>query len=370
MNYYCPVCERRALDGNLYCERIECPAEQASILLDEGDFGGEFEIEKVMTILPSSAIYRANRHGEQLYLKIAHQGVANRERLKREALFLQKTAGGRHAVPYLPTLLAPYFSTATNQEVYGKVGLRGQLLYYSVFAHMPADALPSVLAKHAQLWVNHVGWLMLELSTVIAFLHHSGLYHFGLCPGAVLVRFDEQPPHVPRLLLVDLGIAADRTEVARVWYQSFLNASYTAPELIDVRSFLPKSEPQSVPLDFRVDVYGLGLLLYELLIGEPAFPRGEKTHQEVLQAVLNGNRPVMDRRDDVKQLADIALTASHAKLANRPNDAGAFGQELRRFFGDIPEEPKSRWPNPRRMLMVAGLMLAVAFVLTLVLLLT
>lgn len=51
MKQVCLLCERTALDNNLYCQEIYCPAEKSPNILDYGEWIGDIEIIKPITIL-------------------------------------------------------------------------------------------------------------------------------------------------------------------------------------------------------------------------------------------------------------------------------------------------------------------------------
>ncbi len=365
----CPLCDQHARDGNLYCEKPECPAERALLLLDEGDLVGDLEIVKTISVLHSAAIYEALRHDEKVFVKVAHQGEQHRERLKREAAVLRRFLGSRHALPYLPTLLPPFSYAAVGRDdaAYGKIGFSELLLYYYVFAHSPSEALGTVLARQPQLWINHVGWIMVGVATAVSYLQRAGISDFALCPDAILVRFDDDPPRTPRVLLADLGVAAGQQDWSRAWYPELVPPAYAAPELIDDRKQALKHDPQTVRVDPRTDVYGLGATLYELLVGEPPVTARPRSLDAILEAIQAGNLVEMSRREDVRSVAEIALQATAAKPAQRTESPATFGKQLLDIFGDVPEEKKRRAPSRRTIFAVIGALLLIAILLALAL---
>jgi hypothetical protein len=71
----------------------------------------------------------------------------------------------------------------------------------------------------------------------------------------------------------------------------------------------------------------------------------------------------MDRVDDVKAVAELALQATDVKPARRIADPLTFGQQLQGQFGPIPEPKRRRTVSTRTLLVVAGALLAIAFLL-------
>jgi serine/threonine protein kinase len=227
------------------------------------------------------------------------------------------------------------------------------LLYFYLFEHVEGEPLRDVLTKNPQLWINHVGWLMISLATAVNFLHANNFYHLGISPDIVLVRFDDDP-NVPRILLFDLGVMSDAQSLSNHWHHFFVPPAYTAPELLS---------SSAVRVSHATDVYGLGLTLYELLVGEPAYIFKLHSDQEVYWAVQNNRRNPMNRMEDVKKVAQIALQATAPDKSQRQPDTAVFINELKTYFGAVPGPKPSRWPSLNTILLVIAAILAVAFVI-------
>ncbi|MFN0063106.1 MAG: serine/threonine-protein kinase [Myxococcaceae bacterium] len=95
--------------------------------------------------------------------------------------------------------------------------------------------------------------LVAQVCDALTYLHGQGFVHGKLSPAMVYVR-----DQGARLMDYGLGLAP-RSAVSRA--PSWSEALYRCPELW-----------QGKRLDARSDVYGLGLLLYETLVGMPVFP--------------------------------------------------------------------------------------------------
>lgn len=353
MKQVCLLCERTSPDNNLYCQETYCPAEMSPTILDYGEWLGDIEIVKPVIVLRSAVLYEATHQKKNVFLKVAHPGAENKERLKREAEFLRDIQLRKTQSKYLPMLLPPYASTTIKVDAYGKTMLRGHLLYFYLFEHVEGEPLRDIITENPQLWINHICWIVISLAYAIAYLHSKGLYHYGLSPEMVLVRFDEEP-NIPRVLLFDLGIASDAPNLKTNWYPFFALPAYTAPELIGNGKVRP---------EYTTDVYGLGLILYELLVGEPAYTFKLQGDAEVYRAIQRNRIVKMNRVEDVKTVADIAIQAVNPQIAQRQQDATVLAKQLLGYFGEIPPEKKSRWPSLRTILIIIAALLAIAFLI-------
>ncbi len=347
MKQDCLLCERTSPDNNLYCQEVYCPAEMSPTILDHGEWLGNIEIVKPIIVLRASVLYEARHQNNKVLLKVAHPGPENRERLKREAEFLKSIQTKKARVAHLPRLLPPYANTTLDGEPYGKVVLQGHLLYFYLTEHFEGEPLRDMLTTNQQMWVYHIGWLMTHLASAVAFLQSKGRFHFGVSPDTVLVRLDAESA-APDIQLFDLGVACDREGLKDSWHPFFVRPAYTAPELIGVR--VPAA-------NYATDVYGLGITLYELLVGEPPYAYKLTSDEQVYEAVAKGRLVDMTRDQDVKAAAEIAVKATNSDIGSRFPNAAEMVKALQTCFGNVPQP--SRRLNKQLTLLVAGALLAI-----------
>src|SRR6266496_4377176 len=86
MKKVCLFCERTSPDNNLFCQETDCPAEMSPYILDYGEWLGDIEIIRPITVLRSSALYEARHNKQKVLLKVAHPGPEHTERLKRRTV--------------------------------------------------------------------------------------------------------------------------------------------------------------------------------------------------------------------------------------------------------------------------------------------
>lgn len=349
----CTLCDRTASDGNLWCQEIDCPIGQMPSIFSYGEPFGDLEIVKVVTVLPASAVYEAVRGGQPVLLKIAHDGY--QARLKREAKFLWQLQEKKILHPMLPTLLPAHRGTTIP---YSKSAFQGRMKYYCIFEHSDGDTLREFLLKDPQPWFQHAGWIALGLADVVGLLHQEGLLHLALCPESVQVRFESNKEYeVPRIKLLDLGAATDHQNVALDWHNEFVPMAYTAPELMGKR---PKANAST-------DIYGIGLILYELLAGHPAFEFRLREKAAIRKDVLQSKKQGLSR-DDLTTLPPIAERATQLKARMRYQSAEEILQELLSTLPPLPKEKsKRKWDrNSVIILLLAAILIPMLLVLALI----
>jgi serine/threonine protein kinase len=353
MKQVCLQCERTSPDNNLLCPEVFCPAELAQNLLEFGEWVGDIEIVRLKVILRSGALYEATHRGRRVLLKVAHPGPHHSARIAREAEFLRTAclAGG---IATLPALRDPHADgPATAQsEACAKIVLGPHLLHYSLYDYFDGEPLRDILMKNPQLWVDHIGQILLGLAEAITYLHAHNCFHFGLSPESLLVEFDEKSG-APYILLIDLGLITTGERLRGDWYNEFVFPAYLAPEFVGATGLTPRSQ---------TDVYGLGLVLYELLVGEPAVRFKLRSDLEIYRLVQLGSRVPMTRTADVAALAAIATQAVQKQPEARQATVADLAQQVAQYILPAPPRKRRGWLKPRTLLLLAGSVLAAAFV--------
>ncbi len=130
--------------------------------------------------------------------------------------------------------------------------------------------LTKILRTHGSVRPDRALWLVRRLADALRHAHHDvRVVHRDIRPSNVMVR-GQGPDAEVRLIDFGLGVFIERDLVSRITKtgQGVVGGHYTAPELVaDPRLVNPAS-----------DIYSLGVLWYEMLVGRPPAGRDlEKT---------------------------------------------------------------------------------------------
>jgi serine/threonine-protein kinase len=316
-------------------------------VFDYGEYLSDIQIVRMIRVLRTATIYEAMRMGQRVMLKVAHDGC--QEQLKREATTLA-TLAKIQVHPMLPLLLPAYQFAEGEQRPYGKTVFQNQTKYYMVFQYIEGEFLRDMLLKNPQPWYQHASWMIISLADALAFIHVKGLkLHLNITPESVLVRTDKEG--IPRPMLVDLGIVSEPQLVTPSWSQKYAHPAYVPPELLE-RGV--QAGPQS-------DVYGLGLLLYEMLAGAPAYRFKMRDEDDVRRDVRKLAPPPLNRTDLSEDVSTIVLQAIDRNPASRHQDMRTLAKALRVKFGEVPPEKKGRRIDRR--LIAAGIAIVLLILL-------
>ena len=172
--------------------------------------------------------------------------------------------------------------------------------------------------------------LMLEALEAVAEAHELGLVHRDIKPSNLFLAARKGKP--PILKVLDFGIVKDQANEQRLTATGTLpgTPAYMAPEQVAMQLHL---------IDARVDVWALGITLYELLTGDIPF---DGTMTEMLTKIRSEATPrIRGRRPDVApELETLVMRCLAKNPAERFKNAGEMAQMLRelRQFGLVRSE--------------------------------
>ena len=162
----------------------------------------------------------------------------------------------------------------------------------------------------------------------LAYSHSKGIIHRDIKPGNVMITDDGD------IKVMDFGIARALSDV---------NATMTSTwNVVGTAQYLSPEQAQGLACDRRSDIYSVGCLLYELLVGEPPFS-GETPVAIAYQHVSADLIPASDYVEEIDKNIDTILSVALAKdPANRYQDAGAMLADLKLAIKGEPVTTKIR----------------------------
>jgi len=231
---------------------------------------------------------------------------------------------------------------------------------YYVMPFVEGESLRARLARVRQLPLDEALDIARSVAAALDYAHRHGVIHRDIKPENILLAGDDRADASRwQALVADFGVAfAVESLGSSRMTESGLTVgtpAYMSPE---------QASAERQP-DARSDVYALGAVVYEMLVGEPPFTG--PTAQSVVAKVMS-ERPasVRTRRDSVPLSVDTAVSRALAKVpADRFATAAQFGDALSERqptpsepFGGRAAHPRVRWTTAVPWLVAAAAMAA------------
>ena len=181
--------------------------------------------------------------------------------------------------------------------------------YFVVEEYIDGQTLKELLAANVKLSFDQIFDLALNLNLALEHIHGHGIIHGNLKPANIFLTSDG---------IKIAGFGQGRLVEGR----NLLNA----PVLQISATYLAPEQILGQPLDARVDLYAMGVTLYQLFTGKPPFVG---TDQEVLLAQLH-QVPHSPREIN----PDLSLSLEHLALkllAKNPNERYTSAKQVRRI---------------------------------------
>ena len=187
-------------------------------------------------------------------------------------------------------------------RVYGSGEADG--VHYLALEYVEGTDLSALLTAEHRLEPRRALELLAQVAHALDAAHARGILHRDVKPGNILIAPATASRPGDRAVLTDLGLSKEPGADASALTVpgDFVGTTqYTAPEQILGRR-----------ADHRADVYSLGCVLYECLVGDPPFPG--PVDQEVLYGHLQEPPPrPSERRDGLPAALDEVIARALAK---------------------------------------------------------
>ena len=180
-----------------------------------------------------------------------------------------------------------------------------------------------------------------QIAEGLAKAHEAGITHRDMKPENLMVSCDGF------VKILDFGLAKVASPVGEQHETRTLSSWQTQPGIvIGTVQYMSPEQASGAPLDFRSDQFSFGLVLYEMVTGKRAFPRG--TAAEILVAIMREpTEPIAVQNPDVPAPLCWAIERC---LAKDPDKRYVSTRDLARDLAAIRErfsEKPARQAEPR-----------------------
>lgn len=178
---------------------------------------------------------------------------------------------------------------------------------YNVMEYIPSGDLFHHLRAQRNFTEEQTRFYTAQLVLTFEYLHNLGIIYRDLKPENILLGADGY------LKLIDFGLAKELPEGKRS-YTFCGTPEYIAPEIILCKGYSK-----------AVDWWALGILIYEMYMGQPPFQ--DENPMKIYEKIISENTRIYypksfppELKDLLKNLIEIDLTKRYGNLRNGVND--------------------------------------------------
>jgi eukaryotic-like serine/threonine-protein kinase len=193
--------------------------------------------------------------------------------------------------------------------------------YFIVMELVDGVSLAEMLRNSVTLTAARSAQIVAQVAAALGYAHRSGVVHRDVKPGNILITREGQ------VKVTDFGIA-----------QAVSSEDHLAEEgsVMGTATYFSPEQAEGAAVDGRSDVYSLGVVLYEMLVGRPPFV-GDTPVEVSSQHVHNAVPPMSQFSSSVPpDLEAIVMEALNKSPSNRYQSADEMRADLIRFSEGQP----------------------------------
>jgi serine/threonine-protein kinase len=321
----CPKCGAEYPDTTTLCPSDGVALEKTDDSLIGQTLAGKYRIEERLSEGGMGTVYRGTHvlMDKTVAVKVLRPSLAADEKIVAR---FSREARAASKISHPHALSVTDFGESDNGVV------------FLVMEYLSGKTLKEIIRQEGPMPLPRVVEILRQVGGALDAAHGEGVVHRDLKSDNIMLLSSSGTDYSK---VLDFGIAKIKEP------EGEYNPGLTAPDLVigTPQYMSPEQCSQSPDIDARSDIYSLGVILYEMLVGHVPFTGGSPT-AIMLKHLQHPAPSVLDERSDIpEQVARVVARA----LEKRPEDRYEMVSELVEDFtiaaGMEPAGASSRAPS-------------------------
>ena len=323
---YCPRCHRHLPQNFRFCpqdgaETVERAAVDSFAVsktkLTDATLGDRYRIRGFIGCGGMARVYLAEdaKTNKPVAVKVL-QSPYREDEDNRERFLAEARTTARIGHPGIVTLL--------------EAGVREEDdAPYLVMEFLYGESLGDYLARHKQIPVEDgLPWIR-QAAAALSAAHRKGIVHRDVKPDNLFLVGEPDEPHT--LKIIDFGLSKVQTRQMTA-----------AGMIVGTPDFMAPEQVLAETIDDRTDVYALGLVMYRMFVGRPAYDSHDETAIIAHQVFTPAPPPSRIVQGFDRRLEAVIRTAIRKHPNNRYPAMDIFFDDL----GKLHDPDAKLWAGP------------------------
>lgn len=235
----------------------------------------------------------------------------------------------------------PQYLRRLNREAQAMVSLKNEHvvslldmgsegdIHYLILEYVDGVTLREYMDQNGALAPGDAVDIICDVLDGLSYAHKKGLIHRDVKPQNIMMTEDGG------IKLADFGIAKFAGKATK---------TYDGKEAVGSVYYISPEQAKGEEVDMQTDIYSVGVMLYEMLLGKPPFT-GENAVQVALKHVNEDIVPLHEANDRIPiSLSDVVERATDKDRSIRYSDA----EDMKRDIKHALKNPLSRFARINR----------------------
>src|SRR5574344_1204530 len=203
--------------------------------------------------------------------------------------------------------------------------------YYIVMEYVDGKTLKQVLKARGHLSITEVMDIMLQLTDGVAHAHDSYIIHRDIKPQNIMILSNGM------IKITDFGVATALNSTQLTQTNSVMGTVH----------YLPPEQANGKGSTIRSDIYSMGIMMYELLVGQVPY-KGDSAVEIALKHLKEPLPSVRKANPSIPQsVENVIIKATAKNPKNRYSDAREMHEDIKTVLDESRKDEKRYvYPHP------------------------